>query len=153
MVLVKGIIQCFNSVFNWIICWVKNKTVQLRWNDRRLLLALVSKRRCDMNPSAEMAALARSRTRRSFTLGLGHVCTLTCQATATPVSGQQMAAKCERGRDRPWETVRSNMLPTLVKYGSQWQQSSHETIRPRMKYGWGCCGHLQPDFLKTLHVQ
>lgn len=44
-----------------------------------------------------MAAPARSRTWRSLTLGLGHVCTLTCQAMATPVSGQQMAAKCERG--------------------------------------------------------
>lgn len=48
----------------------------------------------DMNPIAEMAVSARSRTWRSFTLGLGHVRTPTCQAAATSVSGQQMAAKC-----------------------------------------------------------
>lgn len=35
----------------------------------------------------EMAALARSRTRRSFTVGLGHTYTFTCQAAkATSIS-------------------------------------------------------------------
>ena len=45
----------------------------------------------------EMAALARSRTWRSFTVGLGHTYTLTCQAAkATSIAGQHMATKGER---------------------------------------------------------
>ncbi len=45
----------------------------------------------------EMAALARSRTWRSFAVGLGHTYTLTCQAAkATSMAGKHMAAKGKR---------------------------------------------------------
>lgn len=45
----------------------------------------------------EMAALARSRTWRSFAVGLGHTYTFTCQAAkATSIAGQHMATKGKR---------------------------------------------------------
>lgn len=43
------------------------------------------------------AALASLRTQRSFTVGLGHTHSLTCQAAkATSIAGQHMATKGER---------------------------------------------------------
>lgn len=44
-----------------------------------------------------MAALARLRTWRSFTVGLGHTHTLTCQAAkATSIGGQNTVTKGKR---------------------------------------------------------
>lgn len=71
-----------------------------------------------------MAALARSRMWRSFTVGLGHTHNLTCQAAkATSIAGQHMATKgnrravlgCAAFSNVIFTTHRQKTLATVVK--------------------------------------
>ena len=64
----------------------------------------------------EMAALSRLRTWRSFTVGLGHTYTLTCQAAkATSIAGQHKATKGTRRAVLGGDAI-NNVIFTTDRY-------------------------------------